>query len=74
MSVRLRRRCADRASAEALRRTVLADDPAFVSVAVEGSDLVVSASARSAASLRETLEDLLACLGAAERTLGLARR
>ncbi len=73
MSAHLRRRCADPASADALRRAVLADNPDFVSVTVEGSDLVVAASADSPSSLRETIEDLLACLGAAEKALGLAR-
>jgi hypothetical protein len=38
-----------------------------VQVAVEGADLVVRVTAVSAQSARATLEDLLACLGAAER-------
>jgi hypothetical protein len=37
-------------------------------VTVEGSELVVRLTASSAASARATLEDLLACLKAAERT------
>ncbi len=51
---------------EALR----ADTPEFVSVEAVGSDVEIRLTARSAASARATLEDLLACLRAAERTTG----
>jgi len=49
---------------EALR----ADNPSFVSVEADGREIEVRLTARSAASARATLEDLLACLRAAERT------
>ena len=68
MTAVVRRRCASAAEAERLRGAVAADNPAYVSVAGEGSELVVRLTAPSAASARATLDDLLACLGAAERT------
>jgi hypothetical protein len=73
VTVVVRRRCSDRREAEALRAAVVADNPAYVEVAAEDRDLVVRVSAASAASARTTLEDLLACLKAAERTAGLAK-
>jgi len=45
-----------------------ADNPAFVFVEAVGSDIEIRLTARSASSARTTLEDLLACLRAAERT------
>jgi len=47
---------------------VAADNPSFVSVEADGNDIEVRLTASSAASARTTLEDLLACLRAAERT------
>ena len=68
MTVVVRRRCADAAEAIALRTAVVADNPPYVRVSVDGSDLEIRLSASSAASARTTLEDLLACLQVAERT------
>ncbi len=68
MTVAIRHACASAESAEHLRRAVVADNPAYVSVTVEGTELIVRLTARSAASARSTLEDLMACLAAAERT------
>lgn len=67
MTVTVRHRCARRSFAEALRRAVAADNPPYVDVTTEGTDLVVRVTARSAASARTTLDDLMACLSAAER-------
>jgi len=47
---------------------VRVDNPPFVSVETQGNDIEVRLTATSAASARATLEDLLACLRAAERT------
>jgi len=69
VTVVVRRRCADAAEATALRTAVVADNPPYVHVSAEGSDLEIRLSASSAASARVTLEDLLACLQVAERTL-----
>ena len=67
MTAVLRRSCATPAEAHRLRGAVAADNPAFVRVEVEGADLIVRVTAESAESARATLEDLLACLSAAER-------
>lgn len=72
MTVVVRRRCRDPREAEALRRAVAADNPSYVTVTTEGSELRVRLTAPSAASARTTLEDLMACLKAAERTAGAA--
>lgn len=64
----MRRACTSAAEADRLRAAVAADNPSFVEVAVEGSALVVRVRAPSAQSARATLDDLLACLGAAERS------
>ena len=45
-----------------------ADNPSFVTVEAHGSEIEIRLTASSAASARTTLEDLLACLRAAERT------
>jgi len=66
----VRRTCATPADAERLRAAVVADNPEYVGVEVDGTDLVVRLVAPSAASARATLEDLMACLAAAERTMG----
>ena len=73
MTVVVHRRCADATEASALRTAVAADNPPYVHVSAEGSDLEIRLSAKSAASARVTLEDLLACLQAAERTLRTER-
>ncbi|MGA8276336.1 MAG: KEOPS complex subunit Pcc1 [Thermoplasmata archaeon] len=68
VTVVARRPCGDPASAERLRRVLAADTPPFVRLDVEGAELVIRTSAPSARSVRATLEDLLACVQAAERT------
>ncbi len=64
-----RRTCASAEEAERLRRALAVDTPEFVTLAVEGTDLTLRTSAPSARSVRATLEDLIACLQAAERAL-----
>ncbi len=70
MTVVVRRRCRSPAAARALREAVQADTPDFVRLLVRGSTLTIRLEAASAASARATLDDLLACLGAAERATG----
>ncbi len=67
MTVVVRRDCADAAEARALHGAVAADNPSFVEVSVQGRQLEIRVRATSAASARSTLEDLMACLQAAER-------
>jgi transcription factor Pcc1 len=66
----VRRACRSPQAARALRDAVIADTPDFVTLRVHGSYLTVRLKASSAASARATLDDLLACLGAAERATG----
>lgn len=67
MSAVVRRACASPTEAARLRAAVVADNPDYARADVEGATLVLRIAAPSAASARATLEDLLACLGAAER-------
>jgi len=55
------------ADAAALWAAVAADNPSYVRGGVEGEMLRFHVAAPSAASLRQTLDDLLAALGVAER-------
>ncbi|MGI0071367.1 MAG: KEOPS complex subunit Pcc1 [Thermoplasmata archaeon] len=67
VTVVARRACASAAEAGRLRAALAADNPSFVRVNIEGSDLVVRLTATSAASARASLDDLLACLAVAEK-------
>ncbi|HTT16889.1 MAG TPA: KEOPS complex subunit Pcc1 [Thermoplasmata archaeon] len=73
MTVRVRADCGAAAAARALRAAVLPDTPSFVRLTVRGTALEVRLEATSAASARATLDDLLACLKAAERLAPLRR-
>ncbi len=66
MSVELKRTCASADEARRLAAAVSVDDPSHVSVVAEGEALFVRVAAASAGSVRATLDDLLACLAAAE--------
>jgi hypothetical protein len=68
VTVELRRVCACEAEARALVAAVRADTPDFVRLRADGAAVEIGVTARSAASARATLEDLLACLRAAERS------
>ncbi len=70
MTVVVRRRCRSPEAARALRAAVRADTPDFVRFRVRGPTLTIRLEAATAASARATLDDLLACLGAAERAAG----
>jgi hypothetical protein len=72
VNVVLRRRCPDPGTADALRAAVAADNPEYVTVVRDGADLVIRVTTASPASARLTLEDLLACLSAAERAIAVA--
>ncbi|HTP54603.1 MAG TPA: hypothetical protein VML94_06580 [Thermoplasmata archaeon] len=50
-----------------------ADTPEFVALRCDGAVFEIRLEATSAASARATLEDLFACLKAAERALGADR-
>lgn len=65
----LRVRLRDAAAAQAMLRSLQADDPGSAALATDGRDLVVVASASSAMGLLRTLDDLLGCVRAAEPLL-----
>jgi hypothetical protein len=69
VSVVARRPCRDAATALHLRRALAADTPPFVELAVEGRELVIRTRGPSARSVRATLEDLIACVQVAERSV-----
>ena len=69
MTIRLRGSFPDPTTAGRIVEALRADNPPFVTVEATGSDIEVRLTASSAASARTTLEDLLACLRAAEHTL-----
>ena len=50
------------------------DDDGFVTTRIEGTVLRIRAAADSPLSLARALEDVLACVGVAERSLGITRR
>ena len=54
-----------------LARALAADRPSFLGTTVEGATLRIHLDAPSAESARATLEDLMSCLAAAERTMGV---
>ncbi|MGP8072841.1 MAG: KEOPS complex subunit Pcc1 [Thermoplasmata archaeon] len=68
--VRARRTYRSPEEAERLRRALAVDSPEYVTLAVEGRDLVLGTAATSASRARATMEDLIACLQVAERTPG----
>jgi hypothetical protein len=72
--VTVEHRAGSAADAEALWASVAADNPSYVEGGVEGETLRFRVAAKSAASLRQTLDDLLAALGAADRAAASARR
>ncbi len=67
MTVSVRRECATPAGAAALLRAVAADTPEFVTLRIDGNALTIELTARTPGSARATLEDLMACLAAADR-------
>jgi hypothetical protein len=71
MIVVVRRTYGSAAAAEQVRRAVAADDPSHVHGSVAGATLEYRLEATHAASARATLDDLLACVSAAERSLDL---
>ena len=67
LTVRVKASCGSAEKARALQEAVAADTPEFVSLATDGATLTISLTARTPASARATLEDLMACLAAADR-------
>jgi hypothetical protein len=74
VSALVRRHCGSAEEAHRLAAAVAADNPPHVRARAEGTVLMIRVSAASPASLRATLDDLLACVQAAERTGAHAAR
>jgi hypothetical protein len=72
--VTVEHRASSPAHAAALWASVAADNPSFVDGGVDGDRLHFRVAAPNAASLRQTLDDLLAALGAADRAAAPAKR
>ncbi|MGI0054338.1 MAG: KEOPS complex subunit Pcc1 [Thermoplasmata archaeon] len=73
MNVELERRYAEAETAARVAGALFADNPAHVTVTVDGPRLTIQVVAPSAASARATLEDLLACVQVAERSVRAGR-
>lgn len=66
--MRLERRYASAAQAQRLWRAIATDHPEYVTGGVDHERLVLEVRGPSAASVRMSIDDLLACLIAAEAT------
>lgn len=73
MTVALSRRYDDPRVAEMIAAAIEVDNPSQVEVRTVAESLEICVIAPSAASARATLEDLMACIQAAERTVGSGR-
>jgi hypothetical protein len=71
--VTIRHRAASETEARALWAAVAADNPSYVTGAVSGEILEIHVAAANARSLRQTIDDLLAALGVAERAASASR-
>lgn len=65
----LRCRYSDRDLASGVHEAILPDNQGYVTSYTERSSLVAMAESDSLRSLRATLDDLLACIGTAERVM-----
>ncbi len=63
----------DAATAEAIAASVSLDDPSYIRTTRRGRTITAMADADSPMSLLHTLDDYLACLNVAERTVAAAR-
>jgi tRNA threonylcarbamoyladenosine modification (KEOPS) complex Pcc1 subunit len=64
----LTRNCENEAMASTLKGAISPDNGLFADVTQEKGKLTIQVRARNVAELRRTLDDLLACLSAAEKT------
>ena len=63
----------DEAMARSVMAAVLPENQGYVETSVEGCKLILRMSAEKAGTLRNTADDLLACIKAAEDAIGLDR-
>ncbi len=74
MTVEIRRTWPSADIAARIARAVAVDNPEYVEVRAQGAELIVRVRSSSAASARASVDDLLACLHAAEETVAMAKR
>ncbi|MCL4324434.1 MAG: CTAG/PCC1 family protein [Candidatus Thermoplasmatota archaeon] len=67
--VEIRRECPDAEIARILARSLSPDNEAYATARSEGAILKLVVRARSLRELQRSVDDVLACLGAAERSL-----
>jgi hypothetical protein len=72
VTVRLGRTYPSRPEAERVAAAVAVDNPGFVRLRVDGPRIEIELDATTPARARATLDDLVACLNAAERTAAAA--
>ncbi len=63
----------DEGMARSVMSAVLPENQGYVETSVEGCKLILRMSAEKAGTLRNTADDLLACIKAAEDAIGLDR-
>lgn len=61
----------DEATAKAIFDSIMPDNEGFVPTKLVGRTIVMNLSADNAGTLRNTADDLMACIKAAEEALGL---
>jgi hypothetical protein len=72
--VELRRAWPSAEIAARIARAVAVDNPEYVHAGTQGRELLLRVRSTSAASARVSLDDLLACVRAAEQTLTMVKR
>lgn len=71
-SASLRRTCSSAEEARALAAAIAPENSGYVEATAVGRELRIEARGRNEGELRRTLDDLLACVSAAERTWAAA--
>ncbi|MBO6084324.1 MAG: hypothetical protein J6U12_02125 [Candidatus Methanomethylophilaceae archaeon] len=74
LSLELRFEYPDAKTAETVMQSLDPDNGGYVESRLEGSILVFRMEAENAGSLRNTADDLLACIKIAEETIGIGSR
>ena len=62
----------ERRTAEAVLAAVAPENPGYVESVIDGNTVVFTLSGEDAASVRNSADDLLACIKAAEASMGLS--
>lgn len=68
LSATLTRKCSSEEMARALADSLSPDNEGYADAHVEGPNLTIQVAAKDLGELRRSLDDILACLGTAERT------